>query len=493
MHSGGPADVTGFVAKVNTTGSNLLYSTYLGGRFNTVVQGITVDAQGNAYVTGETESDDFPTTPGVLRPTPGERFCMWWICTDAFVTKINPAGSGLVYSTYLGGNIDDGGARIAVDPVGNAYVTGGTTSLDFPVLNAFQTTNHGLTDAFVTKLNPNATLLVYSSYLGGSKRAESSAATEGGDVGVDIALDPAGNAYITGYTSSLNFPTTPGSFQPNPGGGDCFIGEPCGDAFVTKISDNVTLTATKAGTGSGTVTSTPAGISCGADCTENYNNGAVVTLTATAAAGSTFTGWSGEADCIDGSLTMTANKTCTVTFNKLRYTLTVSKTGTGSGTVASSPAGVNCGTDCSELYNSGTVVTLTSTPAAGSTFAGWSGNVDCVDGSVTVNANKTCTAAFNVSSSSTANTVIAPNGGEVWPINSTQTIRWNSGDFTGTVNIQISRDGGITWTTVISGTVNDGLQSWVVTGPATIQARIRVRSVIDSGAYDASNGNFTIR
>lgn len=400
VHPGGPADVTGFVTKVNATGSNLLYSTYLGGRFNTVAQGITVDAQGNAYVTGETESDDFPTTPGVLRRTVEDRVCIWWICTNAFVTKFNPTGSGLVYSTYLGGDIDDGGTRIAVDAAGNAYVTGETTSLDFPILNAFQTTNHGLGDAFVAKLNPNATGLVYSSYLGGGRPPESSSATEGEDVGIDIALDPAGNAYIAGYTTSLDFPTTPGAFQPNFGGGICFLDEPCVDAFVVKVSDNLTLTVTKTGTGSGTVASTPAGISCGADCTENYNSGTVVTLTATAAAGSTFAGWSGDADCTDGSVTLTANKTCIATFNKLRYTLTVTKTGTGSGTVTSSPAGVTCGTDCSESYNGGTGVTLTATAAAGSTFAGWSGDVDCVDGAVTVNANKTCTARFDLATAS---------------------------------------------------------------------------------------------
>lgn len=90
-------------------------------------------------------------------------------------------------------------------------------------------------------------------------------------------------------------------------------------------------------------------------------------------------------------------------------------------------------------------------------------------------------------------TLPPPNGGEAWTIGSAQTLRWSFSGFTGTVHIQLSRDGGSTWTTVISGTVNDGLQNWVVPGPATTQARIRVRSVLDSGAYDASNGNFTIR
>jgi subtilase family serine protease len=125
-----------------------------------------------------------------------------------------------------------------------------------------------------------------------------------------------------------------------------------------------------------------------------------VTLTATESAGSTFAGWSGDADCSDGSVTMTSGKTCTATFNVQRFTLSVTKTGTGSGTVSSAPTGITCGADCSELYNSGTTVTLTATVAAGSTFAGWSGDVDCVDGTVTVNANKTCTARFNPATAS---------------------------------------------------------------------------------------------
>ncbi len=156
-----------------------------------------------------------------------------------------------------------------------------------------------------------------------------------------------------------------------------------------------TLTVTKAGTGTGTVTSNPAGINCGADCSEPYNSGTVVTLTATAASGSVFAGWSGDADCSDGVVTMNANMTCTAFFNIQTFTLTVTKAGSGTGTVTSSPAGINCGADCNEIYNTGTVVTLTATPDPGSRFVAWSGDPDCTDGSVTMNANKTCTATFN--------------------------------------------------------------------------------------------------
>ena len=158
-----------------------------------------------------------------------------------------------------------------------------------------------------------------------------------------------------------------------------------------------TLDVQLAGTGSGTVTSSPTGIDCGGDCTEEFDLGTTVTLTPTPAAGSEFVGWSGDGDCTDGSLDMTADQTCTATFDMIpQHSLVVSKVGTGSGTVSSSPAGIDCGADCSETYDEDTVVALTATPAAGSTFVGWTGDADCSDGSVTMAANRTCTATFDV-------------------------------------------------------------------------------------------------
>ncbi len=156
-----------------------------------------------------------------------------------------------------------------------------------------------------------------------------------------------------------------------------------------------TLTVTKTGTGTGTVTSSPAGITCGADCSEAYAYDTVVVLTATPAAGSVFSGWSGHADCLDGAVRLNAAKTCTATFTTVPpQTLTVTKAGTGSGTVSSAPAGITCGADCTEAYAYNTVVVLTPTPAAGSVFGGWSGHADCSDGAVRLNAAKTCTATF---------------------------------------------------------------------------------------------------
>ena len=190
------------------------------------------------------------------------------------------------------------------------------------------------------------------------------------------------------------------------GDGDCNDGSVTMDAdrsctatFDVSAAPTNNLTVTRSGTGGGTVTSNPGGISCGGDCSEDYAEGTVVTLTPTANAGSMFAGWTGDADCSDGRVTMNAARTCTATFdlNPLEtFTLTVSKTGTGSGTVTTSPAGINCGSDCTESYDEGTPVTLIPAPASGSTFAGWSGHADCTDGNVTMNAARSCTATFDL-------------------------------------------------------------------------------------------------
>ena len=204
--------VDAFVTKLNPTGSALVYSTYLGGGGSDQGFGIAVDTSGNAYVTGSAGGLNFPTTPGAFQTTPGG-------VGDAFVTKFNATGSALVYSTYLGGSDFDEGKGIAVDAAGSAYVTGRTFSTNFPTTpGAFQTTLN-FTDAFVTKLNPAGSALVYSTYLGGSRS----------DEGHAIAVEAAGSAYVTGLTASFNFPTTPGAFRTTSGGGG-------GDAFVTKLN-----------------------------------------------------------------------------------------------------------------------------------------------------------------------------------------------------------------------------------------------------------------
>jgi hypothetical protein len=188
----------------------------------------------------------------------------------------------------------------------------------------------------------------------------------------------------------------------NSAGSSPYAPEVCGTTPAAPITMfNLTVSSQ----GSGTITSAPAGINCGTTCTGRFTNGASVTLQAVAANGYTFSGWSGHADCVDGSVTMNTNKTCTATFTprtgqtpKLTVTIVATATtaGTGKGVVTSSPAGINCKTNCSANFSSGTSVTLTATPHSGSVFSGWSGDADCSDGTVTMNSSKSCTATFTV-------------------------------------------------------------------------------------------------
>jgi hypothetical protein len=211
-----PGSGSAFVAKLNAEGSALLYSTYLGGSVSEEGEAIAVDVAGNAYVTGQTGSPDFPGTAGSpIQPRFGGG--EW----DGFVAKLNAAGSALVYATYLGGNgNDDYGSGIAVDAAGNAYVTGYTDSTDFPLAaNPIQSSLGGGADAFVAKINPAGSALVYSTYLGGNGR----------DWGDAIAVDAAGNAYVTGYTDSTDFPLAGSPLQSSFDGGG-------GDAFVAKLN-----------------------------------------------------------------------------------------------------------------------------------------------------------------------------------------------------------------------------------------------------------------
>jgi len=195
----------------------LVYSTYLGGGGNDEGEGIAIDDTGSAYVTGDTASLDFPLL-NPIQPLNGGG-------VDAFVTKINPAGTAIVYSTYLGGSTDDFAWSVSVDATGAAYLVGYTNSADFPLLNPIQAVNGGLNDAFITKLNPAGSAIIYSTYLGGA----------GSDFGFEIALDNTGAAYLTGATDSADFPLM-NPIQAVFGGRGTGGGSFLGDAFVTKIN-----------------------------------------------------------------------------------------------------------------------------------------------------------------------------------------------------------------------------------------------------------------
>jgi len=218
-----------FVTKLNPTGTALAYSTYLGGaKGGDKGNGIAVDNNGNAFITGITYSHDFPITPKAFQAT----YPAGIYSPTSFVTKLNPTGTALVYSTYLGGSTAAGDEAngIAIDNSGNAYVAGSANSSDFPTTpGAFQRTRSG-GHAFVTKLNSTGTALLYSTYLGGSGGA-------GPDVANAIAVDGDGDAYVVGNAASPDFPTTPGAFQRVNGAHlPPITGMANTNAFVTKLS-----------------------------------------------------------------------------------------------------------------------------------------------------------------------------------------------------------------------------------------------------------------
>lgn len=196
-----------FVTKFNAAGDGVIFSTYLGGTYYERGRGIGVDADGNVYVTGNTQSYDFPTV-GQYQTYRGY--------DDVFVTKFAASGGSPVYSTFLGGSSTDLGYDVEVDGSGHAYVAGWTTSANFPIVNHYQT-HQDSSDAFVAKLNPAGSDLLYSTYLGGNSADEASG----------IAVDGNGDAYVTGYTMSADLPTHT-AFQSHQG---------AKDAFVAKLSD----------------------------------------------------------------------------------------------------------------------------------------------------------------------------------------------------------------------------------------------------------------
>ena len=201
----------GFLLKINPAGNALLYSTYYGGNDFETIRGLAVDAQGSAYITGNTWSwQGFPVTPGVLQATdPAD--------VDAFVAKFTNAGA-MAFSSYLGGSGPDQGRGITLDKSGNVLVSGYTTSSNFPTLAAIQPVNAGGGDAFIAKLNPTASTLLYGTYLGGTAE----------EWGYDLKLDAAGNMHLAGFSSSTDFPTTAGAIQRTNAGGQ--------DGFLTKLN-----------------------------------------------------------------------------------------------------------------------------------------------------------------------------------------------------------------------------------------------------------------
>src|SRR5229473_1783522 len=275
-------DTDAYLMRLNSIATGLIYSTFLGGAGTDRGSGVAIDTSGNAYIAGYTSSQDFPTESAFQNSFGGS--------FDAFIAKID--------TTYLGGTGDDRGTGIKVNSSGEVYVTGFTSSTNFPTVTPLQIANGGGFDAFVAKLNSAGSAFLYSTYFGGSANESNVTAVTSTN---PIGLDAASNAYITGFTSSTNFPTTP-PLQPANAGGQ--------DAFLVKITDAVpaadysisilpaSRTVVPGGATTYTVTATPAGgftgtISLGAsgfsnDSTASFNPTTIV-ITDASAKSSTLT------------------------------------------------------------------------------------------------------------------------------------------------------------------------------------------------------------
>jgi|CXWL01.1.fsa_nt_gi hypothetical protein len=203
----------GFVTKLDPTGSSLIYSTYFGGNSGDGLTAVTVDLGGNAFVTGDFRSNDFPITPGAFSSNVTSTL-------GGLLAKLNPSGSGLVWSTRLNvpGSGFHVGQGITLDSMGNVIVAGGAQATIMPLVNPVQSSYGGNSDAFVWKFNPSGTALIFSTFLGGS----------GVDWGYGVAVDASDNIYVTGYTQSPNFPTTAGAYDQTHNGDS--------DIFVAKLS-----------------------------------------------------------------------------------------------------------------------------------------------------------------------------------------------------------------------------------------------------------------
>lgn len=374
-----------FLLKLNSVGSNLIYSTLLGGMNMDSARGLAIDSGGNAYVGGSTASPDFPATPGALKTVSDSN--------DGFVTKFNPTGSALVYSTLLGGSGDEDVADLVLDASNNAYLTGGTSSLDFPTTPgaAYPVFNGGFGDAYVATLSANGSTLLYATYLGGTN-------SEGGS---GIALGPAGSVYITGQTLSTDFPTTPGALD-RVWNGDLQIF--WADAFVTRLTPSsvpgppvlASVTASPSNViggnnAAGTVTLSAGAPPGGALVSLSSSNPAVVGVPTSALipAGATSVGFVASTSAVTGS----TNVTVTATYNGVtRTTVLIVSPPPSLQSLTLSPSAV-VGGDSSQ----GIVTLTTAAPAGGAIISLASSNtaIATVPANVTIAAGST-SATFSV-------------------------------------------------------------------------------------------------
>jgi len=434
-----------FVAKVNANGTALDYCGYIGGTGNDYGRGIAVDGSGNAYITGYTSSNEasFPVSGDLDLSYNGG-------ANDAFAAKVNADGTALDYCGYIGGSGSDFGYGIAVDLSGNAYITGYTSSTEatFPVLESSDLSyNGGLYDAFVAKVDADGTVLDYCGYIGGS----------GSDFGYGIAVDPLGNAYITGYTSSFEdtFPVTEGPDLASNGG---FY-----DAFVAKVdSGGKWLTY------------------CGFIGGSGYDVG-----TGIAVDGRGFAYVTGYTSSTEDTFPVKEGPDLTHNGSFDAFVAKVSLSGTAlvyCGYVGGSDSDMGMGIaldvdDSGNTYLTGNTYSLQSTfPVTEGPDFSYNGSRD----------------GFIAKIYENSITVTAPNGGETSHVGLDQKITWLTAGKVGNVRIEYSTDTGTTWIEITASTENDGIYAWTVPNEVSETCLVRITDTENEELTDTSDAVFTI-
>src|SRR3989338_4564096 len=339
-----------FVSRLNGDLSSLLSSTFVGGGKEDYASSIAIDSSGNILITGSTASSDYPITTGSSHNG----------SYDVFVSKLSSDLTSLLSSTFVGGNDFDVASAIIASS-DSIYITGWTYSSNYPTTSGYYDTSHnGSYDVFISKLSSDLTSLLASTFIGGVNM----------DFANTITADSLGNIYIAGFTNSSDYPTTTGSYDPSHNGEN--------DVFISKLNGALTnlLSSTFIG-GSGSEIAY--GMAIFSDNIYIYIAGETNSSNYPTTSGAYEELYTSSYDVFISKLDT----------NISSYTLTVTTSGTGSGNVTSSSADINCGSDCSKAYESGTSVTLTAAADSGSVFTGWvggcSGTGDCT---ITIDANK---------------------------------------------------------------------------------------------------------
>ncbi len=439
-----------FISKLDNSLTTLISSTFLGGKDSERGNSLALDSGGNVYITGFTDSQNFPVTPGTYGRTNNG--------SDVFISKLNNDLSNLLASTFMGGSGPDSGHSLALDKAGNVYVTGMTNSTDFPTTpGSYDRTHNGYYDVFIAKLNNRLTVLLASSYLGGSEM----------DNSASLSLDRNGNVYLTGSTGSTDFPVTAGAYDQTYNGGIY-------DVFVSKLNSNLATILASTFLGGRYWDD---GISLVLD-----GSGSVYVAGHTGSSDFPTTGGAYDRKYNGDSCTGYCNGDIFVSKLNINLNTLLASTFLGGNYDES---GISLVLDSSyNVYLTGNTESANFPTTAGAYNRKFNLGFDYDD------INDVFIAKLNGRILRLALT--APNGSESWLVGDNHDIIWTATSSISPVNIDYSADNGGHWLRVASGTANDGRYAWAVPNTPSPTCLVRVSDVNDAQVSDTSDNPFSI-